>query len=132
MHPALVRMHEYRYTGTTCTFKYFLLSDVNGGWDFYRSQIRVFEYAVMITRVQIMSAYFAAIITESGKICACAGTSSGRYRPTVGNQRYFQVLPSTFFDSQNIIRNNLLNSRMYLEAKFSYMEVPSSEDPTPI
>ena len=95
----------------------------------YRAQIRVFEYAIMITRVQIISAYFAAIITESGKICACASTSSGRYRPRVGNQRYLQVLPSTFFDSQNIIRNNLLNSRKYLEAKFSYMNAPTSEDP---
>ena len=108
---------------------YFLLSDVNGGWDLYRAQIRVFEYAVMSTRVQIMSAYFAAIITESGKICACAGTSSGRYRPRVGNQRYLQVLPSTCFDSHNVIRINLLNVRKYLEAKFNYMEVTSSEDP---
>ena len=113
-------------------FIYFLLSDVNVPWDFYRTQIRVFEYLVMSTRVQIISAYFAAIITESGKICASASTSSGRYRPRVGNQRYLQVLPSTFFDSQDIIRNNLLNSRMYLEAKFSYMEVTSFEDPTPI
>ena len=83
----------------------------------------------MSNRVQIMSAYFAAIITESGKICACAGTSSGRYRPLVGNQRYLQVSPSTFFDSKNIIRNNLLNSRMYLQAKFSYMEVLTSGGP---
>ena len=92
---------EYTATRRRCllTFKYFLLSDVNAPWDFYRAQIRVFEYAVMSTRVQITSAYFAAIITESGKICACAGTSSGRYWPRVGNQRYLQVLPSTFFDS---------------------------------
>ena len=125
------RLNEYPYI-LIYESSYFLLSDVNAPWDFYRAQIRVFEYARMITRVQIMSEYFAAIITESGKICACAGTSSGRYRPRVGNQRYLQVLPSTFFDSQDIIRNTLLNSRMYLEAKFSYMEVPTSEDPTPI
>ena len=111
---------------------YFLLSDVNGAWDFYRAQIRVFEYAVIITRVQIMSAYFAAIITESGKICACAGTSSGRYRPRVGTQRYLPVLPSTCFNSHNIFRINLLNLRNYLEAKFNHMEVTSSEDPGPI
>ena len=90
------------YKSTTVCM-YFLLSDVNAPWDFYRAQIHVFEYSAYITRVQIMSACSAAIITESGKICACAGTSSGRYRPRVGNQRYLQVLTSTFFDSQNTI-----------------------------
>ena len=55
----------------------------------------------MSTRVQIMSAYFAAIITESGKISACAETSSGRCGPRFGTPRYLPVLPGTFFDSQN-------------------------------
>ena len=113
-----------------CT--YFLLSDVNGGWDFYRAQIRVFEYAAMSTEVQIRSTYFAAIINESGKIWACAGTSWGQYRPRVGTQRYLPVLPSTCFNSHNIIRINLLNLRKYLEAKFNYMEVTRFEDPGPI
>ena len=108
---------------------YFLRSDLNGAWVYYRAQIRVFEYAAMSTRDQIMSTYFAAIINESGKIWARAGTSWGRYRPRVGTQRYLPVLPSTCFDSHNIIRINLLNLRKYLEAKFSYMEVPTSEDP---
>ena len=35
------------------------------------------EHVACSTRVQITSAYFAAIITESGKIWACAGTRSG-------------------------------------------------------
>ena len=108
---------------------YFLRSDLNGAWVFYRAQIRVFEYAAMSTGVQIRSTYFAAIINESGKIWACAGTSWGRYRPRVGTQRYLPVLPSTCFDSHNIIRINLLNLRKYLEAKFNYMKVTSSEDP---
>ena len=87
------------------------------------------EYVACSTRVQITSAYFAAIITESGKICACAGTSSGRYRPRVGTQRYLPVLPSTCFDGHNMIPINLLNLPKYLEAKFNYMEVTSSADP---
>ena len=78
------------------------------------------------------SLHNSSIITESGKIWACAGTSSGRYRPRVGTQWYLPVLPSTCFDSYNIIRINLINLRKYLEAKFSYMEVSNSEDPTPI
>ena len=115
------RLNEYPYI-LIYESSYFLLSDVNAPWDFYRAQIRVFEYAAMVTGLQIKSTYFAAIINKSGKIWACAGTSWGRYRPRVGTQRYLPILPSTCFDSHNIIRINLLNLRKYLEAKFNYMK----------
>ena len=95
---------------------YFLLSDVNVPWDFYRAQICVFEYAVIITRVQIISAYFAAIITESGKIWACAGTCLGAGTPRVrfciglpGSIEYRRVPASTGLMTSTVEQNPARN-----------------------
>ena len=67
---------------------YFLRSDLNVAWVFYRAQILVFEYAAMSNGVQIRSTYFAAII----KVWQDLGMRRYFLGPVLATCRYSTVL----------------------------------------